>query len=141
DGHGRILSRNSRAPGAFNPKPWYGSRPNRRQLPLPAETKLFMCRKDKYGGLVHDLGSGATAAIDAPEAAPVEAALKATGWKLSDILVTHHHGDHTRRTAELKGKHRCRVVAPQGEAAKIPLVDETVREGDKVSVGKLSANV
>ena len=27
------------------------------------------------------------------------------------------------------------------EAGKIPLVDETVREGDKVSVGKLSANV
>jgi len=33
------------------------------------------------------------------------------------------------------------VVAPAAEAAKIPGVDETVREGDKVSVGKLSANV
>ena len=33
------------------------------------------------------------------------------------------------------------MVAPQGEAGKIPLVDETVREGDKVSVGTLSANV
>ena len=45
--------------------------------------------------LVHDLSTGATASIDAPEAAPVEAALKATGWRLSDILVTHHHADHT----------------------------------------------
>ena len=33
------------------------------------------------------------------------------------------------------------MVAPRAEAAKIPLVDETVREGDKVSVGKLGANV
>jgi hydroxyacylglutathione hydrolase len=108
---------------------------------MPAETHLFMCLKDNYGVLVHDRTSGATAAIDAPEAAPIEAALQSTGWKLSDILVTHHHADHTGGIAELKQKHRCRVVAPAGEASKIPLVDETVREGDKVSVGTLSANV
>ena len=105
---------------------------------MPAETKLFLCLKDNYGVLVHDPASGATAAIDAPEAAPVEAALKATGWKLTDILVTHHHADHTGGIAELKKKYNCRVVAPKAEAGKIPLVDETVREGDKVSVGKLA---
>ena len=108
---------------------------------MTAETYLFLCLKDNYGVLVHDPASGATAAIDAPEAPPIEAALKATGWKLSDILVTHHHGDHTGGIAELKGRHKCRVVAPQAEAAKIPGVDEAVREGSKVSVGSLSANV
>ena len=108
---------------------------------MPAETKLFLCLKDNYGVLIHDPASGATAAIDAPEAPPIEAALRATGWTLSDILVTHHHGDHTGGIAELKKKHRCRVVAPQGEATKIPLVDETVREGDTVKVGTLSASV
>src|SRR3970040_2448897 len=104
---------------------------------MPAETRLFLCRSDNYGVLLHDPESGATAAIDAPEAAPIEAALRSTGWPLSDILVTHHHADHTGGIAELKQKHRCRVVAPQGEAAKIPLVDETVREGDTVKVGTL----
>src|ERR1700760_4497914 len=108
---------------------------------MPAETKLFRCLKDNYGVLFHDPASGATAAIDAPEAAPVEAALKATGWELTHILVTHHHADHTGGIAELKQKHKCRVVAPKAEAGKIPLVDETVREGDTVSVGKLAANV
>jgi hydroxyacylglutathione hydrolase len=108
---------------------------------MPAETHLFLCLKDNYGVLVHDPANGATAAIDAPEAAPVEAALKATGWKLSDILVTHHHADHTGGIAELKDRHKCRVVAPKAEAGKIPLVDETVSEGDMVSVGKLAANV
>ena len=108
---------------------------------MPAEIKLFACLKDNYGVLIHDPASGATAAIDAPEAAPVEAALKATGWKLTDILVTHHHADHTGGIAELKKKYNCRVVAPKAEAGKIPLVDETVSEGDKVSVGKLAANV
>src|SRR6201994_91974 len=109
--------------------------------PMTAETKVFACLKDNYGVLVHDPATGATAAIDAPEAAPVEAALKATGWSLTDILVTHHHADHTGGIAELKNKYKCRVVAPKAEAAKIPAVDETVKEGDTVKLGKLSANV
>lgn len=108
---------------------------------MAAKTQLFLCLKDNYGVLLHDPASGATAAIDAPEAGRIEIALKSTGWKLTDILVTHHHADHTGGIAELKGRHRCRVVAPEGEAAKIPHVDETVREGAKVSVGKLEANV
>jgi hydroxyacylglutathione hydrolase len=108
---------------------------------MSAQAHLFLCLKDNYGVLLHDPASGATAAIDAPEAAPIEAALRSTGWRLSDILVTHHHADHTGGIAELKARHRCRVVAPHGEAARIPLVDATVRENDKVRVGALEANV
>ena len=113
----------------------------RTKRPMPAETRLFLCRSDNYGVLLRDPDSGATAAIDAPEVAPIEAALKATGWKLTDILVTHHHADHTDGIQALKDKYKCRVVAPAAEASKIPAVDETVREGDKVKVGRLSANV
>src|SRR5262249_40378449 len=108
---------------------------------MTAQTRLFLCLKDNYGVLLHDPGSGATAAIDAPEAAPVEAALKAAGWRLTDILVTHHDADHTGGIAELKAHHRCRVVAPHGEAARIPGVDETVRENDEVSVGSIKTRV
>jgi len=108
---------------------------------MPAETKLFLCLKDNYGVLLHDPASGATASIDAPEAAPVEKALAATGWKLTDILVTHHHADHTAGIAALKAKHHCRVVAPRNEAAKIADIDETVGEGDSVKVGALTGRV
>lgn len=108
---------------------------------MPAKTHLFACLQDNYGVLIHDTASGATAAIDAPEAAPVEAALAATGWRLTDILVTHHHGDHTAGIPELKKRHKCRVVAPRNEASRISLVDETVGEGDVVKVGELAARV
>jgi len=108
---------------------------------MPAQVRLFMCLKDNFGALLHDPGSGKTAAIDAPEAAPVEAALKTAGWTLTDILVTHHHGDHTGGIAELKARHRCRVVAPEGEAGGIPDVDETVKEGDTVRVGGIEGKV
>ena len=108
---------------------------------MPAEIHLFTCLKDNYGVLIHDPATGATAAIDAPEAAPVEAALAKTGWRLTDILVTHHHGDHTAGIAELKKKHNCRVTAPRNEAAKIPAYDATVGEGDVVKVGALTGRV
>jgi len=108
---------------------------------MTAETHLFTCLQDNFGVLIHDKASGATAAIDAPEFGTVEAALNRTGWKLTDILVTHHHGDHTGGIADLKKRHHCRVVGPRNEAARIPLLDETVGEGDTVKVGGLTARV
>jgi hydroxyacylglutathione hydrolase len=108
---------------------------------MAAQTYLFPCLKDNFGVLIHDPASGATASIDAPEAAPVEAALKKTGWRLTDILVTHHHGDHTAGIGELKAAHKCRVVAPRNEAQRIAHVDETAGEGDAVKVGGLESLV
>jgi len=108
---------------------------------MTAQTYLFPCLKDNFGLLIHDPATGATAAIDAPEAAPVEAALKKTGWRLTDILVTHHHGDHTAGIGELKAHHKCRVVAPRIEAQRIAHVDETVGQGDTVKVGALEGRV
>ena len=54
----------------------------------------FLCLTDNYGVLVHDSKTGATASIDAPEAGPILAALDEKGWKLTDLLITHHHADH-----------------------------------------------
>ena len=108
---------------------------------MAAQTKLFTCLSDNFGVLLHDPASGATASIDAPEAAPVEAALKQTGWKLTDIFVTHHHSDHTAGIADLKTRHKCRVVAPRKEAARIPAVDVQVAEGDRVKLGAREGRV
>ncbi|NVN85559.1 MAG: hydroxyacylglutathione hydrolase [Rhodopseudomonas sp.] len=108
---------------------------------MAAEIRLFTCLSDNFGYLVHDTETGATASIDAPEAGPIIAALEREGWKLTDILVTHHHGDHVGGVAELKQKYACRVVAPHDANAKIALVDLRVQEGDTVKVGALAARV
>src|ERR1700752_202675 len=108
---------------------------------MSTQIHLFSCLKDNFGVLLHDPQSGATASIDAPEAAPVEAALGKTGWRVAHILVTHPHADHPQGIGELKARHKCRVVAPRNEAARIAHVDETVGEGDTVEVGGLQANV
>ena len=108
---------------------------------MPAQTHLFSCLIDNYGVLIRDPASGAVASIDAPEAGAVEKALSDTGWKLTDILVTHHHADHTGGILALKQRYNCRVTAPRQEASRIPGVDATTGEGDVVKVGELSAQV
>ena len=59
-----------------------------------------------------------------------------TGWKLTHILNTHWHGDHTGGNDELKRRHGCVVVGPRAEAAKIPGIDVAVGENDQVQVGR-----
>ena len=108
---------------------------------MAAEIRLFPCLSDNFGYLIHDPASGATASIDAPEAAPVIKALQREGWHLTDILVTHHHADHVGGIAELKQKYDCRVVAPHDKTAAIPEVDERVKQGDTVKIGTLTARV
>ncbi len=94
---------------------------------------LFPCLKDNYGCLVHDPDSGLTASIDAPEAAPVMAALSEKGWALSHIFITHHHGDHTAGIESLKSATGCHVIGPTAEAQRIDGLDETVAEGDALA--------
>ena len=108
---------------------------------MAAEIRLFPCLTDNFGCLIHDLATNATAAIDAPEAAPVIKALEREGWTLTDILITHHHHDHVGGVSELKRKYGCRVVAPHDKTAGIANVDLRVAQGDVVKVGGLLARV
>ena len=86
---------------------------------MAAEIRLFPCLSDNFGYLIHDPATQATASIDAPEAAPIIRTLEREGWRLTDILVTHHHHDHVGGVAELKQRYGCRVVAPHDKTAKI----------------------
>ena len=108
---------------------------------MAAEIRVFPCLSDNIGYLIHDPATKATAAIDAPESAPVIAALEREGWRLTDLLITHHHADHTDGIAELKAKYKCRVVGPFEKGAHIDGLDIHVKEGDTVKVGNLAAQV
>jgi hydroxyacylglutathione hydrolase len=108
---------------------------------MPAEIHAFRCLDDNIGVLIRDPQSGACAAIDAPEEEAVLKALDETGWRLTDILVTHRHADHVQGIPGLKARFGCRVVAPRKAAAEVPGADQTAGEGDRVAVGELSAEV
>jgi hydroxyacylglutathione hydrolase len=108
---------------------------------MAAEIRTFPCLSDNFGYLIHDPATKATASVDAPEAAPIIEALEREGWKLTDILITHHHHDHVGGVAELKQKYGCRVIAPHDKSAKIADVDLRAAQGDVIKVGSLLARV
>lgn len=108
---------------------------------MAAEIRTFTCLNDNFGYLIHDVETKATASIDAPEAGPILEALEREGWQLTDILITHHHGDHVGGVAELKQKYNCRVVAPHDKTTKIANVDLRVANADVVKIGNLLARV
>lgn len=109
---------------------------------MVAHVHQFLCLSDNYGVLLHDTETGATASIDVPEAAPVLAALEQKGWELTDILVTHHHADHTQGIPAVRKRYPdARMVGPAKEEAKIGKLDVALVEGDTVDVGVLKAKV
>src|SRR5260370_17592287 len=101
---------------------------------MAAEIPPFPCLTDNYGYLIHDPATGATASIDAPEAGPVIKVLEREGWTLTDILITHHHGDHVGGVAQLKQNYGCRVDGPHDKPARIANVHLRCGHGDVLNV-------
>ncbi len=99
---------------------------------MPLELHTIPCRTDNYAFLLHNAETGGTALVDAPEAAPIRAALDAHGWHLSDILITHHHDDHVAGLAELRDG--ARVIGGKADAHRLPPLDLAVSEGDPLEV-------
>jgi hydroxyacylglutathione hydrolase len=96
---------------------------------------------DNYIWLAHDEASGETVVIDPAEAAPVLEAAAARSWRITQIWNTHWHPDHTGGNAAIQAETGCVITGPAAEAARIPTLDRQVREGDRVRLGALEAEV
>ena len=98
-------------------------------------------RRDNYIYLLRDEASGATAAVDPSDAEPVRQALAAEGWRLTHILNTHHHNDHTGGNLELKAETGCIIVGPRADHDRIAGIDVDVGDGDTYALGTAVAKV
>jgi hydroxyacylglutathione hydrolase len=96
---------------------------------------------DNYVWLAHEPVSGETMVVDPAVAAPVLEAADARGWRITQIWNTHWHPDHTGGNAEIKAATGCTITGPAAEAARIPTLDRTVQEGDRVGLGSVEAEV
>jgi len=97
------------------------------------------CLSDNYGYLIHDPATGATAAVDTPEAGPYKRELEKRDWKLTAILNTHHHWDHTGANEDLKALGGVTIFGPASE--KIPGIDVKLQGGDEFEFGSTKAKV
>ena len=69
-------------------------------LPLPAFT-------DNYIWLIEE--NGKATVVDPGDAEVVNNCLKEKNLELENILITHHHFDHTGGVEQLKKSHECNV--------------------------------
>ena len=99
------------------------------------------CLNDNYAFLLHNDETEETALADAPEAAPILRALDDRGWQLSEILITHHHGDHIDGVAAIREEHFCRVVGAAADRARLPPLDIEVEPGSLIRVCGTDAEV
>jgi hydroxyacylglutathione hydrolase len=96
---------------------------------MPLAIELVPCLKDNYAYLIHDRDSNLCAIVDPSEPEPVRKAIAARGAKLTHILNTHHHLDHTGGNIALKEEFGATVVGPAKDRDRIPGIDEGVSEG------------
>ncbi len=109
---------------------------------MGVEVHQFLCLQDNFGLLLHDDESGATASIDAPDGAAILRELERKGWRLTHILLTHHHADHVQGVPALKKAFPLAlVVGARKDAHRIAGLDYLVSEDDHVTVGNARARV
>lgn len=108
---------------------------------MPLELVTVPCLTDNYAYLLHDRATGATALIDAPEAAPILAALKLRGWGLAEIFITHHHSDHFDGVAELVAATGARVTGAAADSHRLPPLDQAVAPGEAITIAGAPAAV
>ena len=87
---------------------------------------------DNYIWAASEADSRQVCVVDPGEAQPVIEFLQSNDLQLSDILITHHHPDHTGGIQELASKYSCRVVGPSSSGIKG--ISEFVSEGDSITL-------
>ena len=87
---------------------------------------------DNYIWIATEEGSNNACVVDPGEASPVLDYLDAHDLSLTDILITHHHPDHTGGIQELNARYSPRITGPH--ASNIKGLTQTVGEGDRVQL-------
>jgi hydroxyacylglutathione hydrolase len=99
------------------------------------------CLKDNYAYLIHDPDTGETTLIDAPEPAPILAALKAQGWTLDQIFLTHHHWDHIDGVGPIVEATSAAILGAAADAHRLPPLSRALSEGDTFQIGAHTAHI
>lgn len=91
-----------------------------------------------FNHLIECEHSQATAAVDPYDADHLLALAETRGLRITDIWITHEHGDHIRHLDELKNRTGARVSAPAGCRGRFQ-ADQWLEDGDELTLGQSTA--
>ena len=96
---------------------------------------------DNYTYLIVDEDAREAAVVDAPEADPVIQRVDQLGVRVTQILSTHHHPDHSMANPALAQHFGCPVYGHVSDSERIPGFTNGLEEGDRIRVGSLEAEI
>ncbi|MEQ8408048.1 MAG: hydroxyacylglutathione hydrolase [Gammaproteobacteria bacterium] len=94
---------------------------------------------DNYIWTLIDASEERACVVDPGDATPVIDYLTANNLALTDILITHHHPDHTGGIAELTQRYSPAVYGPMNE--RIQGITQRLQEGQRIEVFGLDFSV
>ena len=97
--------------------------------------------RDNYTYLLVCDVTGEAAIVDAPEVDPVLRRVDASGARVSLVLSTHHHADHSAANPALSKRFDAPVLGHASDADRLPGFTRGLEEGDVVRVGREEAHI
>ena len=109
--------------------------------PLPKQLIRISALDDNYIWLLHNPSSQSLAVIDPGDPEPVFAWLDAHNRTPTEIINTHHHGDHINGNAALMARFNIPLTAPASESSRINNITHAVKAGDRITIADYTAEV
>jgi len=97
--------------------------------------------RDNYTYLLICDETREAAVVDAPEVEPVVKRVASTGARVTQVLSTHHHPDHSMANPDLAQLWGVPVLGHASDADRLPGFTRGLQEGDQVAVGRQLAHV
>jgi hydroxyacylglutathione hydrolase len=97
--------------------------------------------RDNYGYLLVCEKTNEAAILDPSEGEPVLQRVQQENVRLTTILNTHHHRDHTGGNEELLASGKLEVYGHESDQGRIPGLTRGVKDGDEVHIGELKGEV
>jgi hydroxyacylglutathione hydrolase len=96
---------------------------------------------DNYTYLLVCEATGEAGVVDAPELDPVVNRVEELDVKVTHVLSTHHHPDHSMANPDLAKKYGAPVYGHTTDADRLPGFTNGLEEGDTIQIGQQSAHV
>ena len=97
--------------------------------------------RDNYTYLIVCEATGEAAVVDAPEEAPVVRRVEESRARVTKVLSTHHHPDHSAANPKLAERFGAAVFGHHSDRGRLPGLTDGLEEGDTVSVGEQVARI